>query len=102
MKTLEQQLCLCARLPLHSGRHQRRGGTGNRAALPVKPNVGNDIAIEPHIDVHMITAQRILSLRRVIRTLEHTVVAWLAIVVEDDLLVQLLKVAHVLTTAGRR
>ena len=60
----------------------------------MEPDVRDDFTIESDVDVHMITAQRILSFRRAVGILEHTVVARFTIVVEDDFLVQLLKVAH--------
>ena len=51
---------------------------------------GDHVAVDVQRHMHFVTAQRILAVRRAVRSLKHAEIPRLAVVVENDGLVQLL------------
>ena len=92
MKALKERLGFSACFSFHRCSHQRRRRFGNRAAVTGKLHVANDIALHFERDRHVIAAQRVLSVGTVIRRRKLAKIARLAVVIEDDGLVEILQV----------
>src|SRR6478752_8513645 len=76
------------------GQHRRRG-LADRAATPLEADALDHIVRpESHRDGHLVAAERILALRDGIVRLEQAVIPRRLVVVEDDLAIELLELAH--------
>src|SRR6202035_582755 len=75
-------------------RHQRRRRGRDRAAAPLKADIGDAVAIQRQVDRHPVAAQRVMALREMRRMLDRTEIPWVAAVVEDDVLIELAQIHH--------
>src|ERR1051326_9090710 len=67
---------------------------GDRIQLYEQLDVADRVAVELHVQLNAVTAQRVVSLGPAIRGIEPLEVPRVAVVVEDDLLVQIAEVVH--------
>ena len=76
------------------GEHRGRR-LADRAAAALEPDLLDDVALaEPDRDRDLVAAQRVLALRRRVGVLEQPVVPRALVVVEDELPVELVELAH--------
>ena len=82
-------------LALHGRRHQRRRGLADRAALPGDADVGHRAVLDLEVDDDLVAAQRVEPLGPVRRRDGQLApVAGAAVVVEDDLAVEVFETGH--------
>src|SRR5690606_15128156 len=92
---LEQGLGLLLGLADQGPGHQRGGGDRYGAAGAVEADVADDAALVGlEVERDLVAAQRIAALRLAIRAGDLAAVTRVAVVIEDDLLVEVLQVAH--------
>ena len=87
---------LVDRLALHRGRHHRRRRLADRAALAADADVGDDaVVVDVEVDDDLVAAQRVEALDPVgRRRVELAPVPRVAVVVEDDLAVEVFEAGH--------
>jgi hypothetical protein len=88
MKFVEEGFGFKLALSLHGLRHHARGSFGDRAARTFKADIFYLIVFDLKIDVQLIAAERVESLRAAIRIFEFTKIARLLVVIEDYFLVK--------------
>src|SRR3954452_21723405 len=91
----EQLLRVLDALALQHLGHQRRGRGRDRAAAPLKADIGDPVALDREIDRHPVAAERVVAARQMRRMLQWVEIARMPAVIEDDVLIQLAQfVAH--------
>src|SRR5690606_13681436 len=75
-------------------RHQRRRRDRDRAARALEADVGDLAVVETHIQREPIAAKRVYGVDDAVRARQLAEIARLAVVVEDDLAVELVELAH--------
>src|SRR5262249_53684853 len=71
--------------------HHRRGGLGDRASLPAMAEAHDRAALDRELQVDLVAAERVVRVDRDVRIVEVTAVPALAVVVQDQLLVQVVQ-----------
>src|SRR5690606_34335193 len=91
---VEDALCLLRGPSLHGLGHERSGSNGYGAAVAVETDVAHALAVELEVQREAIAAQRVVSFQPQVGILEHAEVPRAAVVIDDDLLVEVLDVHH--------
>src|SRR5690606_345548 len=91
---VEDGPCLRGGAPLHGLGHERGGGDGDGAAVAVEADVAHALAVQLEVQRQAIPAQRVEPLEPQVGALENAEVPGAAVVIDDDLLVEVLGVHH--------
>jgi hypothetical protein len=94
VEALEKGFNLLNRPALDRLGHHRGGGNRDRAALAQELGVLHPAVLNLEVDVHLVAAERVVSVGFGIALLGHSEVARLAVMVQDQLLVQFAQLAH--------
>ena len=86
-------------LTLHALRHQGRRGLGYGASRTLEADVANRVALQVQVNGKMVTAERVISLRPVVRRRQLAIVARRFVVLQDDFLVELAQIGHQANTS---
>src|SRR5206468_5528466 len=91
----EQLLRVLDALALQHLGHQRGSRGRDRAAAPLKADIGDPVALDSEVHGDPVAAERVVAARQMRRMLQGMEIARMPAVIEDDVLIQLAKlVAH--------
>ena len=94
MEPLEQRLRLLPRLALDRRGHQRSRGPGDRAARALERDVADHVAIQLEPDRQLVAAERVVPFGPAVGVVHDPVVPGRAVVLQDDVLVELGEARH--------
>src|SRR5690606_11251094 len=101
MNLVEQAERLFDARALDSLPHQRGGRDRDRTAAALESDVADSAVLELHVQGHLVAAERVDALDNAIRMIEPAEIPRRAVVVEDDLAVQLLQLVHEKISSAR-
>ncbi len=102
MEPLEQRLGLRAGLALDGPGHEGGRGPRDGASGAPKADVADHVAVHPDPDGQFVPAQRIVPVGLPVRILHDAEISRRAIVLEDDVLVELAETRHQAKTLRTR
>jgi hypothetical protein len=94
VEALEERLGLGLGLALDHLGHQRGRGHRDGAAAALEGGVLDDAVLQREVDGDLVAAERVVAARLAVRVLGRAEVPRLAVMVEDDLLVEVAQLGH--------
>src|SRR3989338_3036602 len=91
---LDHDFCILHRFPLDRAGHHRGGSLAYRAAMSFESDGSNLVILHVYRKLDVVSAQRFVSVRMVVRVRNRTPVSRFAVVVEDYFLIKLSYIAH--------